>query len=91
MKIMKDLTQKIRSKGRMDAESRWWLTELPAAVWVKAWLHPGEEETMQKWYAWWVKMKKEYEKRKMEEMRKAVRGFCTSSRNQQHGEEEHRS
>ena len=59
------LTMKIRSKGRMDAERRWWLTELPAAVCEKAWLHPGEEETMHKWYAWWVKMKKEDEKRKM--------------------------
>ena len=57
---MKDLTKKIRSKGRMDAESRWWLTELLAAVCEKAW-----EETMQKWYAWWEKMKKEDEKRKM--------------------------
>ena len=24
MKTMKDMTKKIRSKGRMDAESRWW-------------------------------------------------------------------
>ena len=31
MNIMKDLTKKIRSKGRMDAESRWWVTELLAA------------------------------------------------------------
>ena len=31
MKIMKDLTKKIRSKVRMDAESRWWVTELLAA------------------------------------------------------------
>ena len=28
MKIMKDLIKKIRSKGRMDAENRWWVTEL---------------------------------------------------------------
>ena len=52
MKIMKDLTKQIRSKGRMDAESRWWFTELLAAVCEKVWLHPGEEETMHKWYAW---------------------------------------
>ena len=31
MKIMKDLTKKIRSKERMDAESRWWVSELLAA------------------------------------------------------------
>ena len=33
-----------------------------------AWLHPREEETMQKWYVWLEKMKKEDEKGKMEEM-----------------------
>ena len=32
------------------------------------WRHPEEEETMQKWYVWSEKMKKEDEKRKMEEM-----------------------
>ena len=31
MKIMKDVTKKIRSKGRMDAKNRWWVTELLAA------------------------------------------------------------
>ena len=40
MKIMKDLTKKIRSKGRMDAESRWWVTALLAADCEKAWIHP---------------------------------------------------
>ena len=49
---IKDLTKKIRSKGRMDAESRWWVTELLAADCEKAWIHPGWEETMQKWYEW---------------------------------------
>ena len=29
--IMKDLTRKIRSKGRMDAENRWRVSELLAA------------------------------------------------------------
>ena len=67
MKIMKDLTQKIRSKGRMDAESRWWVAELLAADCEKAWIHPGWEDTMQKWYEWLEKMKKEDEKEKMEE------------------------
>ena len=41
MKIMKDLTKKIRSKGWMDAKSRWWVTELLAADCEKAWIHPG--------------------------------------------------
>ena len=48
MKMMKDMMKKIRSKGRMDAEIRWWVAELLAADCEKAWLHPEEEETMQK-------------------------------------------
>ena len=66
MKIMNDLTKKFRSKGRMDAESRWWVSELLAADCVKASIHPGWEDTMQKWYDWPEKMKNE--KGKMEEM-----------------------
>ena len=31
MVIMKDLIKKIRSKERMDAESRWWVSEMLAA------------------------------------------------------------
>ena len=46
MKERKDLTKKIRSKGRMDAESRWWVTELLAADCEKAWIHPGWEDTV---------------------------------------------
>ena len=34
----------------MDAKSRWWFTELLAADCEKAWIHPGWEDTMQKWY-----------------------------------------
>ena len=48
MKIVKDSRKKIRSKGRMDAESRWWVTELLAADCEKAWMHPGWKDTMQK-------------------------------------------
>ena len=33
-----------------------------------AWLHPREEETMQKLFVWLEKMKKEDEKRKMKDM-----------------------
>ena len=28
MKVMKDMTRKIGSKGRMDAENRWWIADL---------------------------------------------------------------
>ena len=52
MNIMKDMMKKVRSKGRIDAEHRWWVAELLAADCEKAWLHLGEEETVQKWYAW---------------------------------------
>ena len=67
MKIMKDMTRKIRSKGRMEAENRWWIAELLAADCEKAWLHPEEEETMQKWYIW-LENEKEDDNRKMEEL-----------------------
>ena len=50
MQIIQDLTRKIRSKGRMDAESRWWVTELLAADCEKAWIHAGWEDTVQEWY-----------------------------------------
>ena len=43
MKIMKDMTKKIRSKGKMDADSRWWVADLLAADCEKAWFHDGWE------------------------------------------------
>ena len=48
LKAMNDMLKKMRSKGRMDAENRWWVAEMQAADCEKVWLHPGEEETMQK-------------------------------------------
>ena len=51
----------------MDTENRWWVAELLAADCEKAWIHPGKEETMQKFYVWLEKMKKEHGKRKIEE------------------------
>ena len=50
------------------AENRGWFAELLAADCEEAWLHPGEEETMQKWYFWLEEMRKKDEKRKMEEL-----------------------
>ena len=67
MKIMKDMTRKIRSKGRMEAENRWWVAELLAADCEKAWLQPEGEETLQKWFSW-LENEKEDDKRKMEEL-----------------------
>ena len=48
MVIMKCLRRKIRSKGRMDVKSRWWVSELLAADCEKAWIHTGWEDTVQK-------------------------------------------
>ena len=68
MAIMRDLKKKIRSKERMDAENRWWVSELLSADCERAWIHPGWEDTMQRWYEWLEKMKKEDEKKKMDEL-----------------------
>ena len=55
----------------MDAENRWWVSEFLAADCERAWIHPGWEDTMHKWYEWlWGYMKKKDEKEKMEEMHK---------------------
>ena len=65
---MKDMTKKIRSKGRMDANNSWWVSGLLAADCEKAWLHAGLEDTMQKWCDWLGEMKKKDERKKMEEL-----------------------
>ena len=100
MKIRKDLTKKIRSKGRMDAENRLWVTDLLAADCEEVWIHPGWEDTKQKWCEWLEKVNKEDEKKKMEEMHqqkvtqmimRELLGSCTKSRSLQPAEEEHRS
>ena len=47
MKVLKDMLKNIGSKGRIDAEKRWWVAELLAADCERAWrLHPEDEETM---------------------------------------------
>ena len=49
----------------MDAENRWWVAELlPRQTARKLGSNPGEKETMQKWYVWLEKMKKEDEEEK---------------------------
>ena len=68
MKIMKDMTKKIRSRGRMDAENRWWVAELRAKGCEKAWIHTGWEDTMHEGYEWLEHMGKKDDKEKMEEM-----------------------
>ena len=68
MAVMKDLIKKIRSKGRMDAKNRWWVSELLAKDCEKTLIRTGWEDAMQKWYEWLEHMKKKGEKEKMEEM-----------------------
>ena len=65
MMMMKDLVKNIRSEGRMDAQSRWWVSELLAADCEKAWIHTGWEDAVQKRYEWLEEMRK---KEKMEEL-----------------------
>ena len=68
MKLMKDITKKIRSRGWMDAKNRWWVADLLAANCEKAWLHSVEETKMQGWFSWLEDLKKKDEKKQMEEM-----------------------
>ena len=104
MMIVRDMTKKIRSKGRMDAENRWWVAELLAADCEKAWLHAVWEYTIQKMYEWLEEMRKEDEKRGRwmnvsnakgqsddRECGRQCWDPCIRLRSPQHGEEEHRS
>ena len=58
VKVMKIMTKKIRTKGRMDADSSWWVGELLVADCEKARLRAGWEHTMPKWFDWPREMKK---------------------------------
>ena len=68
MKLMKDITKKIRSRGWMDAKNRWWFADLLAANCEKAWPHSVEETKMQGWFSWLEDLKKKDEKKQMEQM-----------------------
>ena len=45
-------SRKIRSKRRMDAENRWWVSESLAEDCEKVWIRTGWEDTLQRWYNW---------------------------------------
>ena len=95
MVIMRDLMWKIRSTERVDAENRWWFSELLAAECEKAWIHTGWKDTVQKWYYWLedVKKKDEMHQKKVEQQIKSAEGTAgllhkiTKSRSQHHGRE----
>ena len=86
MMIMKDLTKNIRSKERMNAKNRLWVSELLVADSENVWIHTGWDDTVQKWFEWLEEMKKMDEKEKMEEMHqqkvaqmmKSAEGKCGS-------------
>ena len=48
-KTMTDMISKNKATGRMDAINRWWVSELLAADWKKAWRPAEWEDTMQRW------------------------------------------
>ena len=68
MKIMKDKSKKIRSKGRMDADNRWWLAELLPTDCEKDWLNAAWEVAMQKWCDRLEEMNRKDKRRKMEDL-----------------------
>ena len=95
MKILKDLTKKIRSRGRMDAENRWRVIDLLAAECEKAWIHPGWEDTRQKGHEWLERLKymmrrKIWRKCTMRKSAEGSAGFLHQFTKPQHGEEVHR-
>ena len=49
---------------KVNAENRWSVTDLLAADCEKAWIHPGWEDTMQKWYKWMEEIKKKDEEKR---------------------------
>ena len=59
-----DMTMKIKSKGRMDANNSWWVSDLMAADRKKTWLHPEWEDTVRRWHKWLYEMKKKYEEKR---------------------------
>ena len=65
MKVMTDMTKNVKSKGRLDANNSWRVSELLAADCKKAWLHPGWEDTMRRWYNWPFEIKKKDEETRM--------------------------
>ena len=61
--------EKLNQKEGLDAENRWWVAGSLAVDCEKAWLHPGEEETMHKWFVWCGENeKRKMIERKMEEL-----------------------
>ena len=50
MTVMTHMASKINSKSRVGASSSWSVSELLVADCQQAWLHPGWEDTMLRWY-----------------------------------------
>ena len=80
MKVMKDVTRKIRARRRMEANNSWWVREQLAADCEQAWLHSGWEDAMQKWYNLLYAMKSKDEAQMMaEELEKQISRMIKSA------------
>ena len=76
LKVMKDMSRKIRAKGRLDANNGWWVSALLAADCEKA----GWEDSLLRCYDWLYEVKKRDEvKRLEEEHQKTVRQMIKSA------------
>ena len=62
MKVMTDVTKKIKSKGRMDATDSWWVSQLLAADCKKS-VAPPMMDTVRRWYDRLYEMKKKDEEK----------------------------
>ena len=90
-KIMAEMTGKIKSEGRVDANNSWWVSELLAVDCKKAWFHPEWEGTVRRWHHWLCEMKKNDEVKwmEMEHQKVAVKSYdLEKSPNHWCGEEE---
>ena len=66
MKVMKDMTKKIRSKGRVDVNNSWWVSALLVTDCENAWLHPGWADIVLRWCDWLFEMKENDEVKRMD-------------------------
>ena len=57
------MIKKIKAKGRMDANTGWWVSELLAADRQKVLFYPGWEDTVLPWYSWLYEITKKDEEK----------------------------
>ena len=52
MEVMKRMIERIRAKGRISSQVRWWVSEWIAEDCDSTWLNPEGEEVMMSWERW---------------------------------------